>query len=94
MVSKLDDADQWNRQEVVAILNKLIDKDFVGDIGELKAIKMIVDTLQRSPGTSVRELRPSAESVKMLTDGRVIGSSGDADPALDDIGPDRDWTDR
>ena len=94
VVSKLDDADQWNRQEVVAILNKLIDKDFVGDIGELKAIKMIVDTLQRSPGTPARELRPPFESVKMVTDGRVIGSSEDTDPALGDGAPDRDWTDR
>ena len=94
IVSKLDDADQWNRQEVVAILNKLIDKDFVGDIGELKAIKMIVDTLQRSPAGSVPEIRSPSEPMKMVTDGRVIDSSAEIGSAPGDDGDiDRNWDD-
>lgn len=61
VVAQLDGSDQWTRAEVVSILNKLIDKDFVADINELQAIKVIVDGLQRTPATG---------------QGRAVGSSG------------------
>jgi hypothetical protein len=92
VVGQLDASDQWTRAEVVAILNKLIDKDFVGDINELQAIKVIVEGLQRTPSSTKSEIGSPVPDLA-IEQFEVLESSEDAAAAAgapDDT--DRDWT--
>lgn len=94
VVAQLDGSDQWTRAEVVSILNKLIDKDFVTDINELQAIKVIVDGLQRTPATGQgravgpRELKLIEGSEVLSGDDASAGRGGTRQ--ADD---DHDWSD-
>jgi hypothetical protein len=96
VVAQLDGSDQWTRAEVVSILNKLIDKDFVADVNELQAIKVIVDGLQRTPATGQgRAVGPSG--MRLIEGSEVV--SGDAAGAGPGPGgtrqtdDDRNWND-
>jgi hypothetical protein len=95
VVAQLDGSDQWTRAEVVSILNKLIDKDFVADINELQAIKVIVDGLQRTPSTGQRQVGPGG--TKLIEGSEVLAGSGNGSdtgsgsPGQSD--DDHDWSD-
>lgn len=92
VVSQLDASDQWTRAEVVAILNKLIDKDFVGDISELQAIKVIVEGLQRTPSSPNLQAGLPEGSEKMIGRGEVLGVSDEVTAAPGEShNSDRDW---
>lgn len=87
-VAQLDEDDKWTRVEIVSILNKLIDKDFVGDLSELQGLKAVVESLQRgtTPLTSDRgSSRPPA----------IVGDVVQTDPPSSDheSNSDRDWQD-
>jgi hypothetical protein len=91
VVAQLDGSDQWTRAEVVSILNKLIDKDFVADINELQAIKVIVDGLQRTPVSGQgRALGPTGMK---LIEGSEIVSGGGSPGAAGQADDDHNWND-
>lgn len=90
VVSQLDASDQWTKAEVVAILNKLIDKDFVGDISELQAIKVIVEGLQRTPSSTSLQISPPEISDEVIAE--IVGPADDVTPDDSSVS-DRDWAD-
>lgn len=76
-VEQLNSDEQWTRAEVVTILKTLIEKNYVGDLGELETIKVIVEGLQRT-GTA---RAPAAVEAGAAAGGQLIEGGEIVTPA-------------
>jgi hypothetical protein len=96
VAQQLNSNDQWTRVEVVSILNKLIDKDFVADINERRTIKSIVEGLQQfsvagASAVNALESGPAVIPGDRVTHENVEDEAQDSKSVMD---RDRDWTDQ
>lgn len=83
--------ERWRDGEAAGILTTLIDKNYFDDIDQIKAGRVLLDSLLRPAASPDRALGAAAASDRSMAAGEVIDSVTDTEPPPSQEDSDRNW---